>query len=276
MKIKNEYSKEVLVYFYKPSDTVYVAALAERKIPTGVTKGYREDAFPNVKISIRDGVSIFDSQIVKPGELFDMRSDYILDKDGKLIKAVPSLDAAEVKNKNLRTYIFFDAREYNEKTTRTIVSSFSSAFSQSEGFADTYERTQEFSIGGNIAGWIGNKENGKKGGSASVSVEFRDVVTQTLSNTYEKAISQAWGKSSSDEFTFQPGKLYAIEVVWQVQIQEGVIKYFGEQSAFSVINSADGSLTVPVAYDNEAEMPETIRQAYNNLVEFETLDNVIS
>lgn len=263
MNIKNQYGSKVLVYFYAPNDTVYTAALAERKIADGETDGFREDKFSTVKVSIRNGVTIFDKQIIKPGEEFDMKGNYILTAEGNLIRAQLTRKETNVETRNVKRYEFFDSRNFDSVTKRTISSSFRSAYSQSTGIKKEFKDSTAVTVGAEVGAWIGGKED-PAGGSASISASFTKKVEQNLIDTNEKSLSKIWEKSTKDEFSFDAGKLYAIEVIWRVGIQQGVMHYFGESTTFSVIQSADGSLTRPAAFASEADMPEHVREEYKN------------
>jgi len=269
MNIKNQYGRKVLVYFYAPNDTVYTTALAEVIISDGETKGFREDKFSTVKVSVRKGVTIFDPQLIKPGEEFDMKGNYILTAEGHLVRAELSSTKTNVENRNVKRYEFFDSRNFDSTTKRTISSSFRSAYSQSTGIKKEFKDSTAVNIGAEVGAWIGPR-TGPKGGSAKLSVGFTKKVEQNLIDNNEKSLSRIWEKSTKDEFTFEAGKLYAIEVIWRVAIQDGVMHYFGESTEYSVIQSADGSLTRPAAFASEAEMPAHTKEEYQNYSEKET------
>jgi hypothetical protein len=270
MKIKNNYKKEVLVYFYKPTDTAYLAAMAERHIPKGETGEYREDTFPQVKISIRDGITVFDAQIVKPGQKYDMGGDYILTGDKKFIKASVAFEKTELKTKNIKTFQFVDARDFNSETSRKISNSFSSAYSQSKGITSEYSESEEFSISGEVGGWFGNRES-RGGVNGKISAGFRSQVVRGLTETYEQSVTKTWSKTVSDEFNFKPGKFYMLEITWQVKIQEGTADYFGETTDYAVIHSAEGSLTKPAAFNSPEELPKAAEVAYKSLLKSNVL-----
>jgi|SRR3990172_9278607 len=90
-------------------------------------------------------------------------------------------------------------------------------------------------------------------------MQFQKQVVDTLQTTFEKQVTTVWKQSVSDTFTFQPGKLYAIEVTWRVMLQEGLVSYLGEKTSYSVVASAHGTLTTPSAYESVEAMPENLR-----------------
>jgi hypothetical protein len=263
MRIKNDFKETIYWRAFKGDDTVYIVGLNQGSIAPKGTGEWRDDSFPNIKVEVKTGDIVFSKQVLAPaGRRFGMGDDLVVDSKGKL-------DTAKVARREITPVIvqrtdlqFFDARNFNEATTREITFSIENAFSASEGFQQSHEHSQTWTAGGKVGGEIGKKNKGSA--RAEVSVRFEDKVVDALASAYTKQVTTVWKQSVSDTFTFRPGKIYAIEVTWRVQLHEGDVSYFGEKTSYSVVSSAHGTLTTPSAFESVAEMPEKLREQFES------------
>ncbi len=266
MKIKNKYSEKIYWRAFKGDDTVYTVGLAQGSADPGGEDSWRDDSFPSIKVEVKTGDIVFSKKVLaRAGRTFNITDDLVVDKEGQLDVAKVELKQAALVSERRTDVQFFDARNFNETTTREITFSIENAFSASRGFQQGHEHSQTWTVGGNVGGELGIKDK-KSGGSAAVnaevSVQFEDKVVESLQNSYSEQVSKVWKQSVSDKFTFQPGKIYAIEVTWDVEIQEGMVSYFDQQASYSVVSSAKGNLTTPSAYLSVAEMPDDLKKKF--------------
>lgn len=264
MRIRNDFTEKIFWRAFKEDDTHYVFGLHQGSIDPGHTDKWRDDSFSQIKVEIKTGDIMFSKQVLAwAGRKFSMTDDLVVDNNGTLdVAKVIRTEGSPVSAQ--RTDLqFFDARNFNEATIREITFSIENAFSASEGFQQSHENSQTWSAGGKVGGEIGKKNTGK--GSAEISVQFEEKVVNTLQTTFEKQITTIWKQSVSDTFTFKPGKIYAIEVTWRVMLQEGLVSYLGEKTSYSVVASAQGTLTTPSAYKSVEDMPENLREHFRSL-----------
>lgn len=268
MHIKNNYSEKIYWRAFKGDDTVYTIGLAQGEIDKGKEGSWRDDSFPQIKVEIKTGDTVFSEKVLaRAGQTFSITDDLTVDAKGTLSKAEVSMTGARMVSVKKSDYQFFDARHHDSATPRKIKFSIENAFSASEGFEQAHEHSQTWSVEGKVGGSISAKKGDVKGsGSAEVSVGFEDKVVDSLQNTYQQRVNSVWGQSVEDTITFQPGKLYAIEMVWAVDVQEGTVSYFGESTSFSVVSSVKGSLTTPTAFNSAEEMPDRLKEKFAALV----------
>ena len=263
MRLRNNYGGKIFWRAFKADDTAYVVGKHQGSIAPEGTDEWRDDSFSKIKVEVKTGDIVFSKQVLAwAGRLFDMADDLVVDGNGKLDTAKVSRAEGNPVVVQRTDVQFFDARKFNEATSREITFSIENAFSTSEGFQQSHEHSQTWSAGGKVGGEIGKKNKGS--GGAEISVQFEDKVVDTLQTAYQDQVTTVWKQSVSDTFTFRPGKIYAIEVAWRVKLQEGVVSYFGEATAYSVVASAHGTLTTPSAFESVAEMPKSLREQFES------------
>ena len=264
MRLRNNFNEKIYWRAFKGDDTAYMFGLHQGAVDPGGTHEWRDDSFPQIKVEIKTGDIVFSKQVLAwAGQKFSMTDDLVVDDKGKLDVAKVNRTEDSPVSVQRTDLQFFDARNFNEATIREITFSIENAFSASEGFQQSHEHSQTWSAGGKVGGEIG--KNNKGTGSAEISVQFQDKVVDTLQTTFEKQVTTIWKHSVSDTFTFQPGKIYAIELTWRVMLQEGIVSYFGEETSYSVVASAHGTLTTPSAFKSVEAMPEYLQEQFNSL-----------
>ncbi len=261
MRIRNNFNEKIHWRAFKGDDTAYVVGLQQGAIDPGHIGEWRDDSFSHIKVEIKTGDIVFSKQVLaRAGRMFRMTDDLVVDNTGKLDVATVKRTEGSPVSVQRTDLQFFDARNFNEATIREITFSIENAFSASEGFQQSHEHSQTWRAGGKVGGEIGKKGTG----GAALSGEFQDRVADTLETTFEKQVTTVWKESVSDTFTFQPGKIYAIEVTWRVMLQEGVVAYYGEKTSYSVVASAHGTLTTPSAFESVEAMPEHLREQFRS------------
>lgn len=262
MRIKNNYGEKIYWRAFKGDDTAYVVGLHQDTTDPGKESSWRDDSFPDIKVEVKLGDIVFSSKVLaSAGRRFQMTDDLVVSSNGALDVAKVELKKGALVSERRTDIQFFDARNFNEATTREITFAIENAFSASRGFQRSHGHEQTWTVGGKMGGELGEKDVAKV--SSEISAQFQDKVVDSLQNSYSEQVSKVWKQSVSDKFTFQPNKIYAIEVTWDVQLEEGVVSYFDEQTSYSVVASAKGSLTTPSAYSSINEMPQHLQEQYN-------------
>lgn len=263
MRIRNNFKEKIYWRAFKGDDTAYVIGLNQGAIDPGHIGKWRDDSFSQIKVEIKTGDIVFSKQVLaRAGRRFNMTDDLVVDNNGELDVAIIKRSEGSLVSVQRTNLQFFDARNFNEATIREITFSIENAFSASEGFQQSHEHSQTWSVGGKVGGDIGKKNKGT--GGAELSAQFQDRVVDALETTFKKQVTTVWKQSVSDTFTFQPGKIYAIEVTWRVMLQEGDVAYFGEKTSYSVVASAHGTLTTPSAFESVEAMPEHLREQFRS------------
>jgi hypothetical protein len=262
MKIKNQSGNKIFWRVFKGDDTVYVIGLAEGTIDGGGTGSWRDDSFSEVKVEIKDGKSVFDKQLVRAGRKFNMTDDLVFDGSNLDIAKINQEGPTTARSATLKDVQFVDTRSFNQKVTREITSALQNALTTTQGLQLSHEHSQTWTAGGKLGGTLGEKDVSQA--SAEVSAQFQDVVKDFLQKSYTQQVSSVWSKTVKDTFAFDPGFLYAVEVIWSVTLEEGFISYFGEKTSYSVVKTADGSLTRPTKFGSENDMPEDLRTKFNS------------
>lgn len=263
MKITNNYRERIFWRVFKGDDTAYLVGLRQGSIEPGKTGGWTDDSFPDIKVEIKLGDIVFSSKVLAwAGPKFSMKDHLVVDAKGTLAVAQVTMTDGPPVTVQKADLQFFDARKFNETTTREITFSIENAFSASEGFQQSHEHSQTWNVGGKLGGEIGKKDEAKA--SREVSMQFEDKVLDALQKTYAEQITTVWKQSVSDTFTLKPGMIYAIEVIWRVVLQSGFIAYLGERTSYSVVSSAHGTLTTPSAFESVEAMPEKLREKFNS------------
>ena len=262
MKIKNLSDQKIYWRAFKGDDTVYVVGLAQGDIDKGQTGSWRDDSFSEIKIEIKYGDIVFSSGWpVRAGRKFNMTDDLVFDGSNLDVAKITPEGPTNARSVMLKDVQFVDTRGFNQKVTREITSALQNTLTTSQGLQLSHEHSQTWTAGGKIGGTLGQKN--VKSASGEVSVQFQDAVKDYLGKTYSQQVSSVWSKTVKDTFTFDPGFLYAIEVIWSVTLEEGFISYFGEKSSYSVVKSADGNLTRPTKFGSENEMSDDLKKRYS-------------
>jgi hypothetical protein len=276
MKFKNllENETEVRVGFYKTTDgKPYFGTIPglEVDIKDQETKELRDDSYEHVKIRVwkKDGLGL--PVIIEPGANYNMTDDYYIkwsESRGHFLEKAELIDTTEkIVEEKVKIYQFFDLRNFNTEVKRKVKTTFQTAFSKSSLSSKTHAEGSEFSIGGKVGGWLGNKKEGNKGANGEISVGFKSKVENSFTQKYENSITRIWSQSVEDEYSLKPGKIYALTSIWNIKYTIGEIAYFGEKTSYKVLTSSESRLTTPVAYNSEAEMDQNTREMYNKQLE---------
>lgn len=276
MKIKNQSGGFIFWRAFKGDDTSYMSGVAEGFLGKGETGLWRDDSFSEIKVEIKEGFLPSSNpllalgqlaaarQFVRPGRKFKMTDDLVFDGTNLEVAKITVEGLTNTRSVTLKDVQFFDARNWNQDSNpREITSTLQNTLTTSQGLQLSHQHAQTWTAGGKLGGTLGNKD--EWGGSGEVSLQFKDVVTDYLQNTYTQQVSSVWSKTIKDTINFKRGFLYAVEVIWSVTLEEGFISYFGEKSSYSVVKNADSSLTRPSVFKSEDEMPEDLRIKYNSL-----------
>ncbi|MBX2845450.1 MAG: hypothetical protein KTR13_04470 [Saprospiraceae bacterium] len=265
MQIKNNYSKPIWWWSYKPKDTTYAIALAKGEIPANTTKGWRDDSFPKYKLQIaRDwkslGINNY-TTILDPGEIYTHDNHFIVDSKGKASKAAIHVSELPTEERRMVTIQFVDRRTERGSREEEVTTEFYKAFSKSMTESESKEDSQSWKIGGKIGGTI-------KGAKVGANVGFESKVVNTIGSRYEEVVSQAFTEKRTTVLTFPPKKISVIKTVWMALIKTGKVTYFGYQADFSVPVGAETSstLVVEAAYNKPEDMDEESRAAWDKLV----------
>lgn len=266
MRIKNNYSETVHWRAFKGDDTVYTIGLSQGKIEPNTIITWRDDSFPQIKVEVKTGDIVFsDKVLARAGQMFNMVDDLVVNADGTL--TVATLEMMGQRNADpikVTTISWIDARNFNSTQSREVVAKLSNAVSLSQGFEQSHEHSQTWSVDATVGGTIGGKspEGIKASGNAEISAGFEDKVVDKLQNTYSKQVSSVWENSVKDSYTFEPGFIYGIEVSWIVAMEEGTISYFDERTSYTVVKSAKGSMTATHKFKSVAEMPANLKSDF--------------
>lgn len=262
MRIRNQFSEKIYWRAFKGDDTAYVVGLNQGSIDPNQVGSWRDDSFSDIKIEVKTGDIVFSKEVlVRAGQKFSMKDDLILTSDRNLIVAAASFENAKdsppVKIVDVQ---FVDTRGTNKPMNREVTSTLQNTYTATQALLDTHSHTQTWTAGGKVGGLIGKKDEGNVSGE--VSVQFQDAVVDSLQKSYTEQISSVWSKTVKDSFSFDSGFIYAIEVIWLVTQVEGSVSYFGQRTLYTVVKSANGSLTRPTAYKTVEEMPPDIKAKF--------------
>ena len=261
MKIKNLSGSKIFWRVFKGDDTVYMIGLADGNIDGGQTGSWRDDSFSEIKVEIKEGgKGVFAKELVRAGRKFNMTDDLVFDGSNLDIAKISQEGPTNSRTAMLKDVQFVDTRGFNQKVTREITSALQNTLTTSQGLQLSHEHSQTWTAGGKLGGMLGQKD--VKNVSGEVSVQFQDAVKDFLGKTYNQQVSSVWSRTVKDTLAFDPAALYAIEVLWSVTLEEGFISYFGEKTSYSVVKTADGSLTRPTRFGSENEMSEDLKKRY--------------